>query len=144
MVDNSVKHIIGAGALIYAQSSKRYLFLLRDGAKHSNNWAIPGGKINAAETPIQALKREIQEEIGEVCYHKIIPLEHFTSDNGKFEYHTYIIPVATEFVPTLNHEHKGYAWTRIEDHPKPLHPGVWRSFNFQSILAKIRTVEHVL
>jgi 8-oxo-dGTP pyrophosphatase MutT (NUDIX family) len=132
------------GALIYSCSTKRYLFLLRNGLKNGNTWALPGGKIDAGEIPIQALKREISEEIGVVTYDKIIPLEHFTSDNARFEYHTYIIPVADEFIPTLNHEHRGYAWTHIEDHPRPLHPGVWRSFSFDSVLKKIRTVEHIL
>jgi 8-oxo-dGTP pyrophosphatase MutT (NUDIX family) len=144
MVPNTVKITVGVGALIYSQATKRYLFLLRNGAKHGGEWGLVGGKIDSGEFPIQALKREIFEEIGPVDYNKIIPLEHFTSDNNKFAYHTYIIPVANEFIPTLNHEHRGYAWTYIEDHPKPLHPGVWRSFSFQSILAKIRTVEHVL
>lgn len=100
--------------------------------------------MEANETAIQALTREIKEEIGIVRYRKVIPLEHFTSDNEKFEYHTYVIPVESEFVPELNNEHRGYAWTSIEDHPKPLHPGVWRTFNFASILEKIKTLESVL
>jgi 8-oxo-dGTP pyrophosphatase MutT (NUDIX family) len=144
MVNNTVKHTVGVGALIYSRATKRYLFLLRNGAKHGGEWGLVGGKVDLGETSIQALKREIQEEIGGFNYHKVIPLEHFTSDNGKFEYHTYIIPVKNEFIPSLNHEHRGYAWTHIEDHPRPLHPGVWRSFSFESILKKIRTVEHVL
>jgi len=49
-----------------------------------------------------------------------------------------------EFIPKLNNEHRGYAWTSIEDHPKPLHPGVWRTFNFKSIVNKIKTVETVI
>lgn len=144
MVNHIVKHTVGVGALIYSRATKRYLFLLRNGAKHSGEWGLVGGKIDQGEMPMQALKREISEEIGQLTYEKIIPLEHFTSDNGRFEYHTYIIPVENEFIPTLNDEHRGYAWTHIEDHPRPLHPGVWRSFSFESILAKIRTTESIL
>jgi 8-oxo-dGTP diphosphatase len=120
------------------------LFLLRNGAKHNGHWGLVGGKVEAGETPVKALEREIQEEIGTVEYSKVIPLEHFTSDNSKFEYHTFVIPVPTEFVPELNHEHRGYAWTQIEDHPKPLHPGVWRTFNFESVLSKLKTLENIL
>ena len=47
-------------------------------------------------------------------------------------------------MPVLNDEHRGYAWTSIDDHPKPLHPGVWRTFNFRVVLEKIKTVENVL
>jgi 8-oxo-dGTP pyrophosphatase MutT (NUDIX family) len=139
-----VNHTVGVGVLFYSQQTKRYLFLLRNGAKHNGHWGLVGGKVEANETAIQALTREIQEEIGTVAYSKVIPLEHFTSDNSNFEYHTYIIPVSNEFVPTLNHEHRGYAWTHIEDHPKPLHPGVWRTFNFASVLDKIKTLEGIL
>jgi 8-oxo-dGTP pyrophosphatase MutT (NUDIX family) len=137
-------HTVGVGVLFYSLKSKRYLFLLRNGQKHNGQWGLVGGKVEVNETPIQGLTREIVEEIGTVTYHKVIPLEHFTSDNAVFEYHTYLIPVESEFVPELNHEHRGYAWTHIEDHPRPLHPGVWRTFNFQSILDKIKTLEHVL
>ncbi len=139
-----VNHTVGVGALFYSQDTHRYLFLLRNGQRHNGHWGLVGGKVEGRELPIQALKREIQEEIGDTPYRKIIPLEHFTSDNEKFEYHTYLIPVAGEFLPKLNHEHRGYAWTSIEDHPKPLHPGVWRTFNFASILDKIRTLENIL
>ena len=29
------------------------------------------------------------------------------------------------------------------DHPKPLHPGVWRTFNFKSVIEKLKTVEQI-
>jgi len=44
----------------------------------------------------------------------------------------------------LNSEHRGYCWVYLEDHPRPLHPGLWRSFNFDVILNKIRVLESVL
>lgn len=144
VVTSTVITTRAVGALIYSLATKRYLFLLRNGKKHGGRWGIVGGKIDGDETPINALRREIFEEIGVIEYTKIIPLEHFTSDNNTFEFDTYIIPVTTEFVPELNNEHRGYAWTQIDDHPTPLHPGVWRSFTFQSIISKIRTVEHIL
>lgn len=139
-----VDHTVSVGCLFYSQQTHRYLFLLRNGRRHNGHWGLVGGKTEPGEIPIQALSREIKEEIGNVKYKKVIPLEHFTSDNEKFEYHTYLIPIEKEFVPELNHEHRGYAWTSIEDHPKPLHPGVWRTFNFASILEKIKTLEAVL
>ena len=91
------------------------------------------------------MEREIKEELGcDLVTKKILPLEKFTSDNQQFIYHTYFIAVDNEFMPTLNHEHKGYAWVAIEDHPKPLHPGVWRTFNFAVVLEKIKRVESIL
>ena len=135
---------IGCGALIYSASTKRYLFLLRNQKRHAGSWGLVGGGVEAGESPAQALQREIVEEIGSININKIIPLEKFTSDNNNFEYHTYLITVDNEFVPQLNDEHRGYAWTAINDHPKPLHPGVWRTFSFKSIIDKIKTVETVI
>ena len=133
------------GALIYCTKTHRYLFLLRNSNRHSGSWGIVGGKVEAGETVIQGLHREIREELGgEIKDAKIIPIEQYTSDNDKFVFHTYLISVDEEFVPVLNHEHRGYCWVGLEDYPKPLHPGVWRSFKFNVIINKLRTMETVL
>lgn len=132
---------IGCGALIYSRATKRYLFLLRNQKRHAGSWGLVGGGVEGDESPVQALRREIVEEIGLIDIEKIIPLEKFTAPSTNFEYHTYLLVVANEFVPELNDEHRGYAWTAISDHPKPLHPGVWRTFSFQTIINKISTAE---
>ena len=135
---------IGCGALIYSQSTHRYLFLLRNQKRHAGSWGLVGGSVESGESASEALQREIVEEIGAIAYNKIIPLEKFTSENKNFEYHTYLIVVQEEFVPQLNDEHRGYAWTSINDHPRPLHPGVWRTFSFKGVIDKIKTVELVI
>ncbi len=135
---------IGCGALVYSIHTKRYLFLLRNQKRHAGSWGLVGGGVEQGETPVIALHREIQEEIALAHFNQLIPLEKFTSESGNFEYHTYLITVDDEFIPKLNDEHRGYAWTAIEDHPKPLHPGVWRTFNFQVVLDKIKTFETAL
>jgi 8-oxo-dGTP pyrophosphatase MutT (NUDIX family) len=133
------------GALIYCTQTNRYLFLLRNGKSHSGSWGIVGGKVEPGETIVEGLHREIREELGgEIKDAKIIPIEQYTSDNGKFEFHTYLISVDEEFVPVLNEEHRGYCWVPLEDYPKPLHPGVWRSFKFSAITDKIHATEKAL
>ena len=133
------------GALIYARSTHRYLFLLRNSASYKSSWGLVGGKLEPGERVVDALRREIKEEIdfdlGD--NQKIVPIEKFTSTNGKFCYHTFVIQTEDEFLPILNHEHRGYCWVHLEDYPKPLHPGVWRTFKFESIANKIRTMEQV-
>jgi len=139
------KHTEGCGALVYAKSTNRYLFLLRNKSRQNGHWGIVGGKIDPGETVIQALVREIQEEIGQdYSKNKFIPLETFTADNQKFVYYTFLVTVEDEFVPTLNEEHRGYCWVELNDYPKPLHPGLWRSFNFDIIKKKIKTLESIL
>ena len=134
--------IESCGALIYCRSSHRYLFLLRSTSKHRNSWGLVGGKLDPDERVIDALIREINEEIGvDLASNKIRPIEKFTSENEKFSYHTFVIVVNEEFIPTLNHEHAGYCWVPLENYPKPLHPGVWRTFKFDAVIDKIRTIE---
>ena len=137
--------LTSAGALLYCPATHRYLFLLRNGHSHDGSWGLAGGKIESGETVIAGLLREIQEELRlDVSANKIIPVEKFTSESGHFVYHTFVIRVDAEFVPELNNEHRGYCWVPLDDYPRPLHPGVWRTVNFQSIMEKIRTLETVL
>jgi len=138
-------HIEGVGTFIYATSTGRYLFLLRDTSKYSGTWGLAGGKIDTGEHLLTSLHRELNEELGyNFIDVKVIPIEKFTSDNGHFSYNTFLIPIEEEFTPVLNYEHRGYSWVRLEDHPKPLHPGVWRTINFSAVVDKIRTLETVL
>jgi 8-oxo-dGTP pyrophosphatase MutT (NUDIX family) len=137
--------IEGVGTFIYCVSTHRYLFLLRDNCKYSSTWGLAGGKIEPGEYLMASLYRELEEELGvNVSDAKVIPIEKFTSDNNKFSYHTFLIPVREEFVPILNDEHRGYCWVGLDDHPKPLHPGVWRTINFKEVVDKIKTLELVL
>ncbi|HET8688752.1 MAG TPA: NUDIX hydrolase [Methanosarcina sp.] len=142
-MDNSTLESVGA--LIYARSTNRYLFLLRNKTRTAGHWGIAGGKIDDNETVTQALVREIKEETGvDFTDKKFIPLETFTADDGKFVYYTFVVSCEDEFVPMLNNEHRGYCWVALDDHPKPLHPGLWRSFKFDIIKRKIKTLEAIL
>jgi 8-oxo-dGTP pyrophosphatase MutT (NUDIX family) len=133
------------GAFIYCTQTKRYLFVLRDSKKYKGSWGLPGGKVDGKESITGCLLREVEEELGgTILDAKLIPVEKFTSDTGNFIYHTFMVPVELEFVPELNHEHRGYCWVKLEDHPKPLHPGVWRTINFIAVADKIKTLEAVL
>lgn len=132
----------GVGALIYAKDTKRYLFLLRQGGSWAHTWALPGGKVDAGETVIVGLAREIEEELGgRIQDPKLIPIEKYTSDNGRFIYHTFFVSVDYEFLPKLNDEHVGYAWLPLHAVPKPLHPGIQRTLNIPEILEKIKICE---
>jgi 8-oxo-dGTP pyrophosphatase MutT (NUDIX family) len=121
------------------------LFLLRNGDKHQNTWALAGGKVEENESITEALRRELHEEIGfDLREEKLIPLELFKSKDDRFEYHTFVCLIDAEFVPKLNQEHKGYAWCDWDSFPKPLHPGLWSSWSNREIQKKLATIRAVL
>ena len=132
------------GALIYAKNTDRFLFLLRNGRSFSGSWGLVGGKINKNEAVGHALIREIKEEIDlDVSEERIVPLEIFTSPNKKFLFYSYLLLVNKEFMPKLNDEHRGYCWCYLEDHPKPLHPGLHITFKTEEINQKINTITNL-
>jgi len=105
-------------------------------------WALPGGKIAPGETPFEGLAREIEEELGgRIQDPKLILLDYYVSKSLKVRYTTYFVSVDDEFLPLLNNEHIGYAWLPLSSPPRPLHPGLVRTFNTESIMAKINAAQ---
>ena len=130
------------GVWFYSVDTHRYLYLMRNDPRHPGTWGLPGGKIESGETLLGGMERECVEELG--CfptYQQMMPLEKFTSADGVFEYYTWICVVSTEFVPVLNHEHFGYAWIESGHWPKPMHPGLWNTVNFDAVQAKVAALE---
>ena len=139
MVSGTVRAV---GVWFLAKDTKRYLYLLRNDTKHPDTWGLPGGKVNAGETLLGGMERECIEELG--CfpaYHRLIPLEKFTSADGGFEYNTWVCVIPKEFQPILNSEHIGYAWINSGTWPKPMHPGLWSTVNVTEIQTKLSAVE---
>lgn len=126
-----------AGVFFYAQNTNRFLFLLRTDDKNPGNWGIPGGKIEKNETLLKGIERECMEEVGFFPNDaKLIPIQKFV--NNTFTYHTFFCILKEEFMPMLNEEHSGYAWTTLEHYPKPLHPGLFNTLNFDIVNEKIK------
>jgi len=142
MTDN----VVCSGALFYATSTKRFLFLLRDQGRTAGTWGIVGGRKEKSDANVyEALKREVAEEIGDIpVVKKTIPLELFVSKDDRFFYHTYLLIIENEFIPKLNHEHTGWAWTTLDATPKPLHQGLRTSFANKTIRTKLQTVFDII
>jgi 8-oxo-dGTP pyrophosphatase MutT (NUDIX family) len=133
------------GVWFRSVATSRYLYLLRNDTKNPSTWGLPGGKVEPGETLLGAMERECIEELGHMPeYQRLVPLEKFTSADGVFEYHTWICVVSQEFVPTLNHEHLGWAWIDRGTWPRPMHPGLWNTVNLATVQDKIHTVEQYL
>ena len=133
------------GVWFYSIDTQRYLYLLRNDPRHPDTWGLPGGKIEDGETLIEAIVRECTEEMGTMPkYIRLAPVEKFTSSDSGFVYHTFFCSVDKEFCPTLNEEHPGWAWIAAGSWPKPMHPGLWSTLNFEAVRSKIETIEQLV
>ena len=133
--------IICSGALFYTLDTQRFLFLHRTQSRQADVWGLVGGTNESEEIPYQALIREIKEEIGDCpSIVKSIPLETFVSNDEKFNFHTYLCVVESEFIPKLNGEHNGYAWVSFGKWPKPLHMGLRNTLQNKTNQTKLQTV----
>jgi 8-oxo-dGTP pyrophosphatase MutT (NUDIX family) len=134
-------NIISHGAFVYSKSTRRFLFLLRQGNQRwGYHWGIVGGKKELDETPIQTLEREALEEIGIKFKLNPIPLDHYVSEDGNFAFYTYVYIVEQEFIPNLNEEHCGYCWVPIEKFPRPMHPGVYSSLKEEDTVDRLSKI----
>lgn len=130
---------ISAGVFFYAKDTQRFLYLLRTDNKNPGNWGIPGGKVEEDETLFEGIERECSEEIQYFPDNaKLIPIQKFV--NNTFTYHTFFCAVEKEFIPRLNEEHCGYAWVGEGQYPKPLHPGLFSTVNFDVVQEKLNSL----
>lgn len=139
------EQIVCSGALFYSKSTKRFLLLQKADGKHKGTWGLVGGANLVGENPWQGLQREVKEEIGSIPeIVKTIPLETFVSNDTVFNFHTYLCVVTDEFVPVLSKEHIGWAWSTIDNAPRPLHQALRSSFSNKTIRTKLQTVFDII
>lgn len=137
--------INAVGIWFYSISTQRYLYLMRNDIRHPNHWGLPGGKVESNESLIDGITRECTEELGFMPeYLKLVPVEKFTTSDSGFAYHTFFCSVQKEFTPILNDEHVGWAWINTGVWPKPMHPGLWSTVNFDAVKNKIETIEQLV
>lgn len=126
-----------AGIFFYCHTTSRFLYLMRSDANFA--WGVPGGKIEMGETLLEGLKRECMEEIGFwPSDPKLIPIQMFV--NNTFIYHTFFCAIDDEFIPKLNTEHVGFAWIGHDQHPKPMHPGLFSTINIDIVKEKLKNL----
>lgn len=132
-----------SGGLFISSDTGRVLLQQRsESSSHPRTWSFFGGKKENDELPAETLKRELEEEIGIIPQdlEKIIPINKYTSPDKKFVYHTFVVVVLEEFIPVLNNESDGFAWVKIPNWPRPLHPGVKNQLWNKDIVAKIKAI----
>lgn len=112
-----------ASCLFICTQTRRFLLVKRSpSGDEGGTWCGVGGGVEEGETSIQALKREVAEEVQFKEAFRPILIEQ-----GNFRglvIDQYIAFVLTEFEPILNHEHTDFMWT--DKLPGLLHPGFAR------------------
>jgi 8-oxo-dGTP diphosphatase len=77
---------------VILENTDEQIFVARrpEGKALAGGWEFPGGKIEANETPEQALKREIQEELRvEIKVGKELPASSYNYDFGTVVLHPF-------------------------------------------------------
>lgn len=134
-----VKQFRGVGGIIVSEQTGCVLTVLRSAIEsHPGTWTFAGGKVEKDESPAEALARELQEELQLTKIKKILPLHRYQSRSNDFVYDTFIVLVNKEFIPELNCENSGYAWTSIDSLPSPLHPKTRKMISSSRLITKFK------
>lgn len=103
---------IFASGILFRQNRKIFLIKRAD----DGTWCIPGGHVEAGETPGQAARREVAEETGYQYTGNMTPLSVLN------DYATYLVENSEEFEAQINDESTDSGWFPMNDLPSPLHP----------------------
>ncbi len=134
-----VKQFKGVGAIIVSEDTGNVLTVLRSSQESNpHTWTFAGGKVELQESSSAALLRELEEELQLKKIKKILPLHRYQTRSKDFVYDTFIVLVGKEFVPELNWENSGYAWTTIDRLPSPLHPKTRKMIESSRLVTKFK------
>lgn len=134
-----MKQFKGVGAIIVSEESGKVLTVLRSSKEsHPNTWTFAGGRVDGNESMYDALLRELKEELQLTSIKKTTPLHRYQSRSKDFIYETYLVLVDSEFIPQLNWENSGYAWTDIGCLPTPLHPKTRQMISSSRLIDKFK------
>jgi len=126
------------GILIIARDTNNFLLLHRSDIPIV--WSILTGTMDVdGETPLDCVKREIEEEIRVDSSHiqNIKLLDTITNDYGLF--HVFVGFVDNEFEPNLKlDENDDYVWTNQGNLPKPIHKGWNKTFQLVKPILNLR------
>jgi 8-oxo-dGTP pyrophosphatase MutT (NUDIX family) len=105
----AMKEIV-VGAIIH--QGDRLLLVQQRKVRAFGLWSFPGGHVEAGESLLEALEREITEELG-LSLTNVVFLRVDKNDVG-FEHHAYIGHVEGD-VTLLHDELMGFGWFRYQD-----------------------------
>lgn len=133
------KNYQSVGILIIARDTNKFLMLHRVNYP-AGTWSALAGGMQERETPLETIKREINEEIGlnPSIVHgiKVVGTSHIMGH----PHYVMVGFVDREFrVPSLKKdENDKYGWFSVDNLPSPLHPGFLQSLEMIKPLLNLR------
>jgi 8-oxo-dGTP diphosphatase len=121
---------------VFMQCTKKLLLLQRASHKISpNKWAVPGGKLEKNETPLEGLVREIEEELQLSPSREVLKYKKsFYVRHSLIEYQLHIFQWLLDAVPPIiinSEEHQDFIWQpMIKFNNLPLIEGQLEAFHF--------------
>ncbi len=104
-----MKQITVSGAIIIrtnSETNKREVFATQRGyGEYKDGWEIPGGKLEAGETPEACIEREIREELAtEVKAEKVLGVVDYDYPNFHLTMHCILCSIVSGELKLLEHE----------------------------------------
>lgn len=108
----------GAGCLVYAESTKRFLVALRSrNVEQPGTYGTIGGAIDDRENPQTAAIRELKEETGFsgsiVRVERLAMFQKDTRAGTTFKYHNFLVVIKDEYKPRTNWETARFEWVNF-------------------------------
>ena len=121
----------GAGCLIFCRETDKFLLIERsEYVPMPLTWSLPGGGVDHNESPEDAARREVLEEIGFDLKDQLLKLIYTNEAHApRFKFYTFACTVKHEFNPKLNYESSNYNWCDLSNMPSPLHWGLDQLIN---------------
>jgi 8-oxo-dGTP pyrophosphatase MutT (NUDIX family) len=120
---------MGAG-IVFTDGKKILLLKRNQPGDHYGAWTVPGGKAERGENPIDAARREAQEECGHVEGYRFA---HFDDLDGRHHFHTFLFAIDRPFKVMISDEHSDFNWFDLDAVMQAkLHP------RFRSLFPSIR------
>lgn len=120
-----VKRTVGVRALIV--DDKKVLLVQHT---YLPQWYTVGGAVEKGETPLQALKRELYEEVGAICTEepKLFSV-YFSNNEKRDDYIIFYIVENNQFTASNSPEIQEKKWFEFENLPEDVSPATRKRIN---------------